>query len=153
MKKFIYAYILFALLLTVNAAPFQLNKRAITFVTCDDTFPSTVLNVKIGSDHPESKKNESFEVSGKLTYEPIVKDITVLRIEYSANGNTLGDIYDQVFSYSVEPRTPFNISASDVPTPELPDSYMLYVYVGEYDRMEGFFYESACALATVSGSS
>ncbi|KAF0562516.1 hypothetical protein F8M41_000024 [Gigaspora margarita] len=35
-EKFIFASILFALLLTVNAAPFQLNKRAITFGSCSD---------------------------------------------------------------------------------------------------------------------
>ncbi|KAF0457827.1 hypothetical protein F8M41_001111 [Gigaspora margarita] len=82
MKNFIFASILFALLLTVNAAPFQLNKRAITFGPCNLGYPVDLLDVKIGTDHPESGKNESFDVSGSLTKNDITKDKTILEIAY-----------------------------------------------------------------------
>ncbi|RIB16985.1 hypothetical protein C2G38_2188540 [Gigaspora rosea] len=119
MKNFIFAFILFALLLTVNAAPFQLSKRAITF---------------------EALTND------------IIKHVTFLIIGYAGkDGNPIVDPYTQTFNYSIKAGTPFNISASDVPTPELPDPYTIAVGVGE--RFADSLFLFACSSATVGGSS
>ncbi|KAF0552795.1 hypothetical protein F8M41_021037 [Gigaspora margarita] len=150
MKNFIFASILFALLLTVNAAPFQLNKRAITFVSCDLHFPVDLIEVKIGTDHPEFGKNVSFDVSGTFTKNDITKGETILQIEYGySNGSLIADPYFQNFTDSTKAGTPFNISAQ-VPTPELPDSYEIDVYVESSKPSGGLF---ACSYATVGGSS
>ncbi|RIB26220.1 hypothetical protein C2G38_2163890 [Gigaspora rosea] len=124
MKNCIFAYILFALLLAVNTASFQLNKRDITFGPCDTGYPIDLLNVKI-TDPPEPDY-ESFDVSGNLTKNDIIKNQTLLIIA----------------------GTPFNISASDVPTSELPYSYFLIVCVA-YSDYKLF----ACAVATVGENS
>ncbi|RIB22249.1 hypothetical protein C2G38_2075945, partial [Gigaspora rosea] len=60
-EEFYFASILLALLLTVNAAPFQLNKRAITFGPCSSEDPVDLIYVKIGTDPPESGEKESFD--------------------------------------------------------------------------------------------
>ncbi|KAF0532267.1 hypothetical protein F8M41_011381 [Gigaspora margarita] len=152
MKNFIFASILFALLLTVNAASFQLNRRAITFGPCDVGYSADLLDVKIGTDPPESGKNESFDVSGTLTKNVITKGITILQIWYGdLNGILLDKPYIQIFTDSIKAGTQFNISVSDVPTPELPDSYFIGVLVGDPDASGGVVF--ACASATVGGSS
>ncbi|KAF0562512.1 hypothetical protein F8M41_000020 [Gigaspora margarita] len=152
MKNFIFASILFALLLAVNAAPFQLNKRAITFGACKIEPPVDLLEVKIGNDHPTFGKNESFDVSGTLTKNDITKGKTVLQIGYGDSyGNLIAEPYIQNFNDSIKAGTPFNISASVVPTPKLPDSYEIAVLVGDPDIAGGRPF--ACASANVSGSS
>ncbi|RIB08623.1 hypothetical protein C2G38_2270615 [Gigaspora rosea] len=140
MKNFIFAYILFALLLTVNAAPFQLNKRAITFGPCNTTDLGDLLNVKLGIDPPESEQNELFDVSGNLTKYDITKNQTFLFISYRGkDGYLLSSPKIRYFNYSTKVGNPFNISVS-VPTPELPDSYLLKVAVGDpaYDPTLAF---------------
>ncbi|RIB09373.1 hypothetical protein C2G38_2108753 [Gigaspora rosea] len=131
MKNFIFASILLALLLTVNAAPFQLNKRATTFIPCHFDEPVDFIGVKIGTDPPESGKNESFDYFDEKT------------------GNQLGESYNQTFTDSIKAGNPFNISASDVPTPQLPDSYILGVFVGDPSEKTPF----GCATAVVGKSS
>ncbi|RIB07515.1 hypothetical protein C2G38_2113499 [Gigaspora rosea] len=152
MKNFIFASILFAILLTVNAARFQLNKKAITFGPCDSKVPVDLLDVKIGTNPPEPGKSESFDVSGKLTKNDITKGKTILLIEYiNEYGNILVH-YSQNFTDSIKAGTPFNISAFDVPTPELLDSYVLGVAVGDPsdnpNKPAPFF---GCALALFFG--
>ncbi|KAF0485818.1 hypothetical protein F8M41_022745 [Gigaspora margarita] len=154
MKNFIFTSILFALLLTVNAAPFQLNKRAITFGSCSDIgVPADLLEVKIGTDHPEFGKNESFDASGTLTKNDITKDKPIFQIGYGdSKGYLIADPYIQNLTDSIKAGTPFNISASDVPTPKLPDSYTIVVIVGDpFD--DPLSLPFACAYATVGGSS
>ncbi|RIB22258.1 hypothetical protein C2G38_2033707 [Gigaspora rosea] len=147
MKNFIFASILLALLLTVNAAPFQLNKRAITFGPCASKDPVDFIDVKIGTDSPKSGEKESFDVSGKLTIHDITNGKTVLLIEYlDEKGNQLADPYIQSFSDSIKAGNPFNISVSNIPTPKLPDSYFLGVVVGD-DTPFG------CAVVNVGRSS
>ncbi|KAF0523993.1 hypothetical protein F8M41_015182 [Gigaspora margarita] len=155
MKNFILAFILFALLLTVNAAPFQLNKRTITFSPCPPSDPVDFLTVKIDPDPPVSEKSESFDVSGNLTENDITKGKTFLFIGYADKDlNPIGDDYSQNFAESIKAGTPFNISASDVPTPELPDSYFLGVGVLDPtgDPTNPYILY-ACALAKVGISS
>ncbi|RIB22260.1 hypothetical protein C2G38_2075976 [Gigaspora rosea] len=149
MKNFIFASILLALLLTVNAAPFQLNKRAITFGPCEG--PADLIDVKIGIDPPESGKKESFDVSGKLTKNDITNGKTILFIVYEdEEGKPFAEPYIQNFTDSIKAGNPFNISASDVPTPKLPDSYLLGVAVGDpFEDTTPF----GCAVATVGNSS
>ncbi|RIB10847.1 hypothetical protein C2G38_2205041 [Gigaspora rosea] len=146
MKNFIFASILLALLLIVNAAPFQLNKRATTFDPCDF---GDFIDVNIRTDPPESGKKESYDVSGNLTQGDITKDISFLFIVYLGEEEQLGTPYFQNFTDSHKAGSPFKISASDVPTPtQLPDSYRLEVAVGDPDKT--FF---GCAVATVGNSS
>ncbi|RIB15451.1 hypothetical protein C2G38_2192344 [Gigaspora rosea] len=124
MKNFIFASILLALLLVVNAAPFQLNKRATTFGPCN--FTADFIDVKIRTDPPESGKKESFDVSGKLTKGDITKGISILVIVYLGEEGQLDVPYVQNFTDSHKAGSPFNISAFDVPTPpQLPGSYNL----------------------------
>ncbi|KAF0536464.1 hypothetical protein F8M41_009132 [Gigaspora margarita] len=143
MKNFIFAFILFALL-TVNAAPFQLNKRATTFDNCTGFGFVDSLTVKIGTDPPVSGKNESFDVSGKLTKNDITKNQTLLAIAYEDTaGELIADAYIQAFNNSIKAGTQFTISASDVPTPDLPNKYSLIVAVVD-PAFEGII---ACATA------
>ncbi|RIB16982.1 hypothetical protein C2G38_2188536 [Gigaspora rosea] len=123
MKNFIFAFILFVLLLTVNAAPFQLSKRAITFKPCDTNLHYSIT-VNIGTDPPESGKNK--------------------------DKHNIADSY-RTFNHSFKAGTPFNISASNVPTPELPDPYTIVVVVGGQFSVRLFLI--ACAFVTVGGSS
>ncbi|RIB22274.1 hypothetical protein C2G38_2076030 [Gigaspora rosea] len=132
MKNFIFASILLALLLTVNAAPFQLNKRAITFGHCA-AFNDSVdfIDVKIiGTDPPESGKNVSFDVSGTLTKNDITNSKTILYIAYLDDAGN-----------------PFNISAFDVPAPLLLHSYLLVVAVRDQSRSKHTTF--GCAMAAV----
>ncbi|RIB17863.1 hypothetical protein C2G38_2186171 [Gigaspora rosea] len=66
----------------LNAAPFQLNKRAINFQACPLDVPSELINVKIGTDTPVAGEPESFDVSGTLTKHNINKGQTFLGIGY-----------------------------------------------------------------------
>ncbi|KAF0520952.1 hypothetical protein F8M41_016012 [Gigaspora margarita] len=134
MKKFIFAFILFALLLTVNAAPFQLNKRATTFGSCPYPYVDS-LNVTMVTDPPKSEKSDSFNVSGNLTQVDITKNQTLLEIFYcNPDGSQIGDYYSQVFNESIKAGTQFTVTASDVPTPKLPDSYLILVIIGDKDN-------------------
>ncbi|RIB03382.1 hypothetical protein C2G38_2049316 [Gigaspora rosea] len=145
MKNFIFTFILFVLLLTVNVAPFQLNKRAITFKPCISL--KLTVDVEIGPNPPESGKSESFNVSGSLM-SPITNNTTLIITYSGINGGQIGDKYFQNFTHSIIPGTPFEISASDVPTPELPDTYLLEVEVGE--RIDSGLVTYACAVAEVA---
>ncbi|RIB05850.1 hypothetical protein C2G38_2047265 [Gigaspora rosea] len=139
--NFIFAFILFALL-TVNAAPFQLSKRAITFGSCGDAHePIPLLNVKIGTNPPESEKSESFEVSGKVTKVDIPDQATINIVYFDNDRKNLGN-YFKTFNETIKAGTPFKISLSDVPTPRLPHSYELKVYVDDESTL-------ACANAIV----
>ncbi|RIB19057.1 hypothetical protein C2G38_2182850 [Gigaspora rosea] len=150
MKNFIFTSILFALLLTVNAAPFQLNKRAITFGPCHLGIPTDLIDVKIGTDPPKSGKDESFDVSGNLTKDDITKGKTILQIQYGdENGFLIGDSYLQNFIDTIKAGTPFKISASNVTTPKLPDSYLLGVVVADPTDDPSTFNVFGCALASV----
>ncbi|RIB07916.1 hypothetical protein C2G38_2213047 [Gigaspora rosea] len=81
------------MVMQLNAAPFQLNKRVITFGSCDRK-DVDLLDVKIGTDPPESGKSKSFDISGKLTINDITKDKTILLIAYGGeDGNLLADPY------------------------------------------------------------
>ncbi|RIB12897.1 hypothetical protein C2G38_1776928 [Gigaspora rosea] len=129
MKNFIFASILFALLLTVNAAPFQLNKRAITFFPCLSKDPINFIGVKIETDPPKSGEKESFNAFGTLTKD-ITNGKTILFIAYGdEKGNPIDKPYTQNFTDSIKAGNPFNVSAPDVPTPQLPDSYLINVIV------------------------
>ncbi|RIB13418.1 hypothetical protein C2G38_2098347 [Gigaspora rosea] len=152
MKNFIFASILFVLLLTVNAVPHQLNKRAITFGPCPTKGTGSIdpLNVTIGSDTPKPGTSESFSISGTLTKKNIVQNITLLEIAYKdKHGQLIADPYNQTFTDSINAGNDFNASLAVFPTPELPDSYNLEVMVGDplngTTRLNIF----ACALATV----
>ncbi|KAF0504383.1 hypothetical protein F8M41_019535 [Gigaspora margarita] len=150
MKNSIFTFILFALLLTVNAAPFQLNKRLITFKTCALENPVDLLTVKIGNNPPVSENSESFDVSGKLTKNDITKDKTLLFVVFGdKTGRNIGKIYTQTFNDPVMAGAPFNISASDVPTPKLPDPYFLQIIVGNPDGSNETVTFFACAIAIV----
>ncbi|KAF0504382.1 hypothetical protein F8M41_019534 [Gigaspora margarita] len=130
MKNFIFAFILFALLLTVNAAPFQLNKRAISFEACSSDLDS--LTVKLDPDPPVSEKIESFNVSGTLTKNDITKGQTLLLIRYGdKDKQPIDDFYSQPFNESIKAGNPFKILASDVHIPKLPDSFAIAVAVGD----------------------
>ncbi|RIB11955.1 hypothetical protein C2G38_2145311 [Gigaspora rosea] len=151
MKNFIFAYILFALLLAVKTASFKLNKRDITFGPCDTADPVDLINVKLGTDPPESKKNESFDVFGKTKYDISYGSSFLLIAYYDKDGGELDTPYVQAINNSTKAGTPFNISASDVPTPELSDSYLIKVVISDPNvALYPFF---ACALAHVGGSS
>ncbi|RIB20655.1 hypothetical protein C2G38_1174579 [Gigaspora rosea] len=151
MKNFIFASILFALLLTVNAAPFQkLNKRALNFGPCYPDVDSLDINVR--PDPPESEKLASFYVSGNLTKNDIIDGITILLIQYADFlGNPIPDAsYYRHFTDSFKAGTPFYISESDLLIPELPDSYQLLVKVGDDADNSVLF---ACAFVIVGGRS
>ncbi|RIB27869.1 hypothetical protein C2G38_2060904 [Gigaspora rosea] len=158
MKNFIFAFILFALLLTVNAAPFKLNKRAITFGTCKTASPTTgpvdLLDVKIGNDPPVSGKNESFDVSGTMTRLNIT-EMTFVMIKYYDTEGRLIDAYAQFFTEPIKAGTNFTISVPDVPTPNLPDKYEIRVTIEACidDEPICLNYVFACASANVGGSS
>ncbi|KAF0395179.1 hypothetical protein F8M41_010279 [Gigaspora margarita] len=130
MKNFIFVFILFALLLTVNAVPFQLNKRTTSFSPCP--FKTDPLNVTISPDPPESGKKEIFSISGTLTNHKIKKDKTILEIMYIDLSLTpIGDNYNQTFSQSIKAGEPFAVDVEIFSTPQLPSSYYIGIAVGD----------------------
>ncbi|RIB24789.1 hypothetical protein C2G38_610792 [Gigaspora rosea] len=140
MKNFIFASILLALLLTVNAATFR---RALTFVPCD---LKNAVNVAIVPKIPKSGKNESFHISGILTEHDITAQKTKLSIAYEdINGKGLGKPYTQPFTASTKAGNPFSLSATRVPTPKLPSSYLIKVAVEDPSNAIPL----GCALARV----
>ncbi|RIB30663.1 hypothetical protein C2G38_1533121 [Gigaspora rosea] len=147
MKNFIFASILLAIILTVNAAPFQLNKRALTFGHCDVLKePADLLDVEIVPITPVFGRNESFHVSGKLTKHDIIADQTILLIKYQdETGKDLDQPYAQAFTRSIKAGNAFRITASRVYTPKLPRKYLLGVIVGDPSNAAPF----GCALAKV----
>ncbi|RIB16971.1 hypothetical protein C2G38_2188571 [Gigaspora rosea] len=146
-------------LIKVNAAPFQLNKRAITFSACPTAgdHPFDLLTVHIGGpDPPEPGKPESFNVSGKMTKYNIKKNKSILVIGYGdLNGQLLHDAYIQTFTESISKGRQFTELASDVPTPpDLPSTYTLAVAIGDpVDDPDAPVDTYGCALATVGGKS
>ncbi|KAF0479085.1 hypothetical protein F8M41_023895 [Gigaspora margarita] len=155
MKNFIFTFILFTFLLTVNAAQFQLNKRAITFQVCSPDFTSEFVNATIGTDPPKAGNPESFNVSGTLTKCNITKGQTFLRIGYTDFSiKPIGDYYVQNFTDNFKVGTPFMISASNVPTPQqLPGQYIIVVDVGDPTRDPNKPVIFGCAFAVIGGSS
>ncbi|RIB00357.1 hypothetical protein C2G38_2234593 [Gigaspora rosea] len=136
MKNFIFVSILLALLLTVNAAPFQLNKRVLNFHAClTHGPPYDVLNVRAVPRSPVSGVNVSFTVSGSLTQHVITRHRTLLEIWYQddVTGDRIpGGTYQEYFTNSANP---FTISAN-VLTPHLPRPRQttLFVVVGEHSQ-------------------
>ncbi|RIB19356.1 hypothetical protein C2G38_2083318 [Gigaspora rosea] len=130
MKNFIFAFILFAHLLTINVAPFKLNKRT-TFYPCSVQSVDLFI-VSIVPDPPESGKGETFYVSVTLTKHEIIKNKTFLGISYAGlDGTSLGDPYYSTFTESYKAGDLFSVTLSDVPTPQLPDAYYIGVTVGD----------------------
>ncbi|CAG8708144.1 25414_t:CDS:2, partial [Dentiscutata erythropus] len=126
MNNFIFVFSLFAIFLTVNAVPFQLNKRATTFNPCSNNDP---LTVAMQPDPPVSNENTQFTASGKLT-----NDIT--------SNKTIFGI-----------QSPFSISVSDVSIPTLPDSYLIVVVVGDpTGNQNNPLNVYGCAFANVSSA-
>ncbi|KAF0535227.1 hypothetical protein F8M41_009690 [Gigaspora margarita] len=131
MKNFIFAFILFALLLTVNAAPFKFNKRTTTFSACPNFPNAEPLNVSITPDPPKSGTDEKFGVSGALTKHDIVKNKTILGIAYAdLQQKPIGDPYHSAFNESYKAGKEFSVSA-DFSAPQLPVSYFIAVAVGD----------------------
>ncbi|KAF0412370.1 phosphatidylglycerol/phosphatidylinositol transfer protein [Gigaspora margarita] len=67
MKIFIFTFILFATLLTVNAAPHQFNKRTTEFYSCPDGLPG--VDVIMTPDPLVAGQVANFKVSGTLENE------------------------------------------------------------------------------------
>ncbi|RIB00310.1 hypothetical protein C2G38_2234786 [Gigaspora rosea] len=132
MKNFIFVSILLALLLTVNAAPFQPNKRVLSFHPCNLQPHVDYIDVIGQPNTPVSRRYQSFFVFGKLTEHNIIANQTVLYIEYQheQNGSKIGREWFSYFNTSINAGHPFNRWADDVPTPTLPRSYLLVVIVG-----------------------
>ncbi|RIB25835.1 hypothetical protein C2G38_2030718 [Gigaspora rosea] len=153
MKNFIFAFILFAFLLTANAAPFKLNKRTTSFSPCpfEGVDP---LTVSMTPDPPESGTDEIFDVTGILTKHGIIKDKTILGIAYAdLDRNPIGDPYSATFNESYKAGDAFSVSAS-VPTAHLPGSYYIGVIVGDpTNDPEKPLDIYACAFAHVTGGS
>ncbi|RIB19676.1 hypothetical protein C2G38_2181231 [Gigaspora rosea] len=151
MKNFIFAFILFALLLTVNAAPFQLNKRAITFSACPpERAPNAeAIDVKMtGPDPPKSGDSDTFDVSGTLTKHDITSGKTSVGIAYAdLTGNPIGDPFVQQFTKDIKAGSPFSESGLSVTAPDnLPDSYAIAVVVADDATKEAVY---GCAFALV----
>ncbi|RIB21996.1 hypothetical protein C2G38_2033935 [Gigaspora rosea] len=147
MKNFIFAFILFALLLTVNAAPFKLNKRSTSFVPWGRGYDT--LKVSITPDPPVSEKDEKYDVSGTLTRLNITKDKSFLKFMYTGLNYYVIYFYTSTFNESYKVGDPFSVSAN-VPTPQLPDSYYIFVTVGDPINLLNTY---ASAFAKVTGSS
>ncbi|KAF0507916.1 hypothetical protein F8M41_018872 [Gigaspora margarita] len=152
MKNFIFAFILFALLLTANAAPFQLNKRATTtFGPCNTTDPVDLLNVDIGTDPPVSGKDETFYVSGEMTKLDIAP-FTILMINYyDTEGNSFNASFRD-FGKTIKAGIQFLKVITD-PAPNLPDKYEIRVTVESCTDTAncGALHVFACASANFGG--
>ncbi|GBC04779.1 hypothetical protein RclHR1_05870003 [Rhizophagus clarus] len=115
----------------INAVPHQFRKRTTTFNPCpvEGVDP---LTVSISPDPPVSGKTETYTVSGTLTKGDITADKTIVGIAYADTAkNPIGDPYTKIFTQSFKSGTPFTITADDVTTPQLPDSYFIGVVVGD----------------------
>ncbi|RIB29876.1 hypothetical protein C2G38_2055599 [Gigaspora rosea] len=113
MKIFIFIFILFATLYTVNTAPHQFYKRTTDFIRCNAAFPG--LNVRTIPDPLVAGQNATFTVVGTQNY-PIDQNKTILEISFHDDVK-LATLYDKPFDKSFPPNTTFWIKASDVPVP------------------------------------
>ncbi|KAF0512136.1 hypothetical protein F8M41_018069 [Gigaspora margarita] len=156
MKNFIFVFSLFAIFLTVNAAQFQLNKRAATFQRCPaDNYKYDLLTVAMHPDPLISNETAQFNVSGTLTKNDITLDKTVLRISFADMKHLppISDPYFKTFNKSYAAGTPFSIYASDVSVPTLPDLYHIIVVVGvPTDNPNITFDIYGCAFASVGSA-
>ncbi|KAF0556271.1 hypothetical protein F8M41_015648 [Gigaspora margarita] len=128
MKSFIFVFSLIAIILTVNAVPSQHNKRGITFQSCPNHNP---LPVTIKPDPPVANQLVLFNVSGTLTKDIIMSEITSLKVYFL--DKSLIEIsrpYNQYFNKTYNVGTLFTM-AVNVSVPNLPDSYIIVVSVGD----------------------
>ncbi|RIB10812.1 hypothetical protein C2G38_2205154 [Gigaspora rosea] len=128
MKNFIFTFILFAIILTVNAVLFQLNKRR-NFISCPPNYQG--FNVTFSPNSFPQKPEVEYNVSGILTHN-ITKDRTVLGIWYTDSSKSfgLGDTYFQNFTKSYKAKPPFVITASEI-APELPIHFFIQISVAD----------------------
>ncbi|RIB30447.1 hypothetical protein C2G38_149499 [Gigaspora rosea] len=129
MKNFIFVFILFATLITVNAAPYQFDKRATTFKPCPDGLPSP--NVIMTPDPLVPGQSAKFNVSGTLMND-LFKGLADLRIRFSDSKRQrlIGDPYYQNFNESFPAGTPFSIVAPKVDVPsDLTNKYVIEVVI------------------------
>uniref|UniRef100_A0A1D1ZFP9 Dof zinc finger protein DOF3.2 n=1 Tax=Anthurium amnicola TaxID=1678845 RepID=A0A1D1ZFP9_9ARAE len=128
-RNFIFVFILLTTFSMINAL--SIVKRTTTFSACPVGGIEGV-SVSITPDPPVSEKPESFTVSGTLKND-ITADKTILGIAYGDLAkNPLGDPFTQTFDKSFKSGDPFTITASSVPTPELPaEGYLIVVVVAD----------------------
>ncbi|KAF0548138.1 hypothetical protein F8M41_026351 [Gigaspora margarita] len=100
--NFIFAFILFALILTANAAPFNPNKTITSFITCpfDPSYGVDILYVTMRPDPPESGKNERFDIFGTLTNHDITKGTTIIGIYANQSLGSIGTPYSSQYQMS-----------------------------------------------------
>ncbi|CAG8510925.1 143_t:CDS:1, partial [Dentiscutata heterogama] len=125
---------LFATFLTVNAVPFQPNKRAITFRPCPNNFPIDPLIVEMVPETLSGNELVKFNVSGIITLYDITKNKTFLDISFSDVENYREPtffVYNKPFDQSYAAKSQFSIHVSDVNIPALPKNYFISVTVEE----------------------
>ncbi|KAF0444677.1 hypothetical protein F8M41_003347 [Gigaspora margarita] len=132
MKIFIFIFILFATLYTVNTAPHQLYKRTTTFEPCDASVPG--LNVTIIPDPLVAGQNVTFAVVGITPSYNITKNKTILEIGFIHDLDN-ATYHDKTFNKSFPPNTTYSIKASDIPVPSDYDEkfWTTLVLVGDLD--------------------
>ncbi|RIB07664.1 hypothetical protein C2G38_2113129 [Gigaspora rosea] len=146
MKNFIFVFILFATLLTVNAAPYQFDKRATPFKRCPDDLPSP--NVIMTPDPLVAGESANFNVSGIL-FTDIYAGIAVLRIRFFSDPTRqtlIANPYYQDFTELFPAYTPFTIVAPKVDIPNnLTNKYTIEVVIGS-EKVDDIY---GCSLANV----
>ncbi|RIB13998.1 hypothetical protein C2G38_2040541 [Gigaspora rosea] len=128
MKIFIFAFILFATLLRLNAAPHQFDKRVTDFYSCPDGIPG--FDVVMTPDSLVAGQVANFKVSGTLNND--IPPGADLRIRfYDPTSNTLiAHPYYQKFNKSIPVHTPFSITAPKVNIPSnLTSKYIIDVVI------------------------
>ncbi|RIB23093.1 hypothetical protein C2G38_2172279 [Gigaspora rosea] len=149
MKIFILAFILFATLLKLNAAPHQFDKRVTDFYDCSDDFYDCSdgipgLDVVMTPDPLVAGQVASFKVSGTLNND--IPSGADLRIRfYDPTGQELiAYPYYQNFNESFPAQTTFSITAPKVDVPSnLTSKYFIEVVIEHQILLDIY----ACSMA------
>ncbi|CAG8590231.1 26050_t:CDS:2 [Dentiscutata erythropus] len=137
MKTFIFVFSLFAIFLTANADPFQLN-------SCTPDVMPLIVGITVAP--PVASKPEVLILSGSLDNgNKITANKTIIQIGFfNLSGSPISNYYNQTFNGTYNGATEFDVNVRNVPIPAVSDSYTIGVFVGDPENPTPFI----CTYAT-----
>lgn len=150
-RIFILAFILFATLFAVNAAPLELGKGETKFLPCPGVKPGVVLlDIKMTPDPVVPGKQESFDIKGKMKKNIVKGDLLGIVFVDIINNEPMGEptVVDICKSTGakcpVKAGTEFSTTQKLTAPAKLPPTYAILVGIGHGTQ------QIACAHAIVS---
>ncbi|CAB4396098.1 unnamed protein product [Rhizophagus irregularis] len=153
-RIFILAFVLFATLFAVNAAPLALEKRETQFQQCSDFPDVVVLDVNMTPDPPVSNTEETFVIKGTMKTNIIAGDWLAFIFYDLYEQQPIGDTH--WFDICTRPGVTCPIKAGKAfsitqkcTTSELPLLYTIGILIGHHELTKPY----ACSVAKIIGDS